>query len=130
VPRFSRGRPATLGLAPVSAKVAERAVAVQPTEERAAERFSLELAVVLPASAGVVRLRAERAPPEQIFSLGREEFSREAAPLAWRPLVDPAFFLFHPARTLLCLRRPPMTRAHSRKFACLSSVVPPLGKYP
>jgi hypothetical protein len=124
VPRFSRGRLATRGLAPGStkiaeragaalrpAKVAERAVAVQPTEERVAERFLLGLEVVLPQSAGV-ELRARRALAEQIFFPGREGFSRAVVPLAWPP-ADPPFFLFRPAHTLLCLRRPSMKRAHS-----------------
>ena len=82
MPMFSRGRLATLGLAPVSAKfaeragavlrpvkVAERAAAVQPAEQLDAERFLLELGVVLPDSAGFVGLRVARAPAEQIFSL-------------------------------------------------------------
>jgi hypothetical protein len=105
---FSRERLATLGLAPVSAKVAERAgavlrpakvaeragavlrpakvaeraAAVQPAEQLAAERFLLELGLVLPDSAGFVGLRAARAPTEQIFSLAQEEFSRAVVPRA------------------------------------------------
>ena len=125
MPTFSLGRLAMLGWAPVSAQVAERAVAVphsvkvaeraadvlQPAAQMAAERFLREVEV--PDSAGVVGLRAARALAEQIFSPGQEEFSRAVAPLACRPLVDPPFSPFRPVRTLLCLRRPPVTRAHS-----------------
>jgi hypothetical protein len=151
---FSRERLATLGLAPVSAKVAERAgavlrpakvaeragavlrpakvaeraAAVQPAEQLAAERFLLELGAVLPDSAGFVGLRVARAPAEQIFSLAQAEFSRAVVPRAWRPPADPAFCLFRPGRTLLCLRRQPVRRAQSSKFESLSSVVPPLGE--
>jgi hypothetical protein len=140
VPRFSRGLLATPGLALVSAKVAERAGAVlvpagvaeragavlvpagvaecagvvlRRAEQLAAERILLELEVVVSESAEVVGPRAARAPAEQIFSLGQEEFSRAVVPLAWRAPADPLFSLFRPARMLPCLRRPPVTRAHS-----------------
>jgi len=112
VPTFSRVRQATLGLAPVPATVAERAAALQPAEQLVAERLLLlepgvarflllEPVLALPDSAGVVGLRAERAPAAQIFSLGQEEFSPAVVRLAWRP-ADPAFCHSCPARTLLC----------------------------
>jgi hypothetical protein len=122
---FSSGPRVTLGLAPVQAKIAERvgaalqmakvagraAAVLQPAEEPAVESCLLE-AEAAPDSVGVVGLRAERAPVEQTFSPGREESCRAVARPAWPP-ADPAFCLFRPARTLLSLRRLPVTRAHS-----------------
>jgi hypothetical protein len=56
-----------------------------------------------------VGLRAARVPGEAPFSLGWEEtWLVAAAVLVWSPL-DPAFSRARLARTLLCLRRPPMT---------------------
>ena len=136
MPKFSIGRQATQGLARgstkiaelagaelLTAKAAERAAAVLPDEQVVAERFLLELEVVPPDSAHDVGLRAARAPAGQTFCLGQEEFCRAVARLAWRRPSDPPFFLFRPARTLLCSRRPPVTIAQSRKVECVSSVV-------
>jgi hypothetical protein len=68
--------------------------------------FVVRMAAPERAAAG---LRAARVPGEAPFSLGREEtWPAAAAVRVWTPL-DPAFSRARLARTLLCLRRPPMT---------------------
>jgi hypothetical protein len=116
---FSPGRSAVMLFSPAQARaqalVFSRGSAQAPEHvvaERQAERrtepvlFVVRMAAPECAGAG---LRAARVPGEAPFSLGREEIWPVAAAVrVWTPL-DPAFSRARLARTLLCLRRPPMT---------------------
>jgi hypothetical protein len=94
-----------------SPQAPEHAVAELQTElqaERLAEPVLFVVRMAAPERAGA-GLRAARVPGEAPFSLGREEIWPVAAAVrVWTPL-DPAFSRARLARTLLCLRRPPMT---------------------
>jgi hypothetical protein len=112
---FSPGRSAVALFSPeqalmfslVSAQAPEHAVA-ELQAERLAEPVLFVVRMAAPERAGA-GLRAARVPWEAPFSLGREEIWPVAAAVrVWTPL-DPAFSRARLARTLLCLRRLPMT---------------------
>ena len=90
-----------------SAQAPEHVVAERQAERRT-EPVLFVVRMAAPECAGA-GLRAARVPGEAPFSLGREEIWPVAAAVrVWTPL-DPAFSRARLARTLLCLRRPPMT---------------------
>jgi hypothetical protein len=104
---FSLGPAQALMFSLGPAQAPDHADAELPAERRAERVFVLGRGAA-PERAGA-GLRAAPVPGEVPFSLGPEEIWPVGAALrVWTPL-DPAFSRVRLARTLLRLRRPPMT---------------------